>query len=172
MNAMAQTEIWIPYISFSNSINLKIRSFVYVSNLGHVKGYLWNFKPFSQDMIRIYKTGRTVISGTYLYKLVDEVFRGPLPSNVCVHHINENKLDDSLDNLERITKSEHSSEHLKKRRRNGEYLSAARGRKAYYLGESIRFFKSTDIIPDGWLPGYPESYHTKLSEAMKKRYSR
>jgi hypothetical protein len=58
-----------------------------------------------------YANGRLMIA-EHVMVVEAHVGRALLP-NECVHHINENKQDNRLENLQLMTKSEHSREHAK-----------------------------------------------------------
>lgn len=60
--------------------------------------YLWLFK---------HNQGRKF----YVHELVALAFIGPRPSNCQVHHVNENRLDNRLDNLEYMDRTKHSIYH-------------------------------------------------------------
>lgn len=83
------------------------RTDVKVSNMGNIIGTKWNAKPVKISI----KNGRRAIYGTYIYRLVDYLFRGELPDGYHIHHKNLNKLDDRLDNLVRLTINEHGQIH-------------------------------------------------------------
>ena len=80
-----------------------------VSNFGNVRGIKWNEQPLNIHI----KNGRRYLNGIPVFKLVDFVFNGPLPKGFVVHHIDENKLNDKLNNLKRMSKNEHVSFHMK-----------------------------------------------------------
>lgn len=51
--------------------------------------------------------GRTVSEHRYVY----EQAHGPIPAGMLVHHINEDRLDNRLENLALMTPGEHSRHH-------------------------------------------------------------
>jgi hypothetical protein len=107
-------EEWKSYIKIVKGFNHKkehIRTDIEISNFGNVKGTKWNEQNFVPRMIRL-KGGRKFIVTTPIYKLVWEAFNGPVPKGYCVHHKDHNKLNDRLDNLELMTKSEHMRHHF------------------------------------------------------------
>lgn len=99
-------EEWKEYVTYNHSVIVtKIR----VSNFGNIEGEIYNNKP-----LNIYiRNGRKFLNGIPIFKLVDLVFNGYLPKGYVVHHVDRNKLNDRLDNLQRMTKSEHVSLHMK-----------------------------------------------------------
>lgn len=55
------------------------------------------------------KNGRYV----YLHREVYEMHYGPIPSGYIVHHKDGNKLNNSIENLELLSRAEHASVHHK-----------------------------------------------------------
>lgn len=51
--------------------------------------------------------------GKLLHRLIYENTYGEIPKGYVIHHINENKLDNSISNLEAITRESHNSHHHK-----------------------------------------------------------
>lgn len=47
----------------------------------------------------------------YIYRLVYQNFVGPIPENYQIHHINGNHRDNSIENLQLVTKSVHRKYH-------------------------------------------------------------
>ena len=90
------------------------KSIVKVSNKGDIKVIKWDgeYNP-SEELVHIYKGRKRIGSHNYynVYRLVDEAFRGPLPEGYCIHHINFDKTDDRLSNLQRVTLEEHYKLH-------------------------------------------------------------
>lgn len=109
-------EIWKDYKVYNGST---LKSYVEISDLGNIKGYLWNYEVWSDEFIT-FIGGRKAIKNHHflVYTLVDRLFRGPLPKGYCVHHVNHDKLDDRLENLQRITIREHCAIHNKYERKN------------------------------------------------------
>lgn len=113
------TEIWKEYKTYYRSG--RIRSNFMVSNFGNVKGELYNDKKLE---ITINKKGRRCLSNAHsaqIFILVWTSFNGPIPKGYCVHHIDENKLNDRLDNLMLLTNAEHMSLHKKGKRMSEEF---------------------------------------------------
>lgn len=98
-------EIWKEYKTYNRYGN--INKLIKVSNLGNATGYIKNKEVF----VEIKKDGRRTIANIPIYILVDKLFNGPLPKGYIVHHKDHNKLNDNLDNLERLTISEHMKIH-------------------------------------------------------------
>ena len=84
-----------------------------VSNKGDVIVVKWNGKFPPENLIHIVNGRKRIGSHNYynVYRLVDYVFRGPLPEGFHVHHINFDKTDDRLCNLQRIPAAEHHRLH-------------------------------------------------------------
>jgi len=76
-----------------------------------VSGYFYIYMPSHPNAI---KGGRYI--GEHRLVLEKKIGR-LLTENEIAHHKNDNKLDNSEDNLELMTVSEHSSHHAKTRRR-------------------------------------------------------
>lgn len=74
-----------------NTNNKKIKAW------DHSDGYLM-FRPYYD------KNSRT--SNTYIHRFIYEYHRGKIPKNMEINHINENKKDNRLENLELVTKAE------------------------------------------------------------------
>jgi len=68
--------------------------------------------------------GRTDAKRSLLHRDVWEFHNGPIPDGSDIHHINENRTDNSIENLECLPKSEHTRKYLP---HNNQYT---KGRKA------------------------------------------
>lgn len=111
-----EMEVWKPIIRYSKNRkgNLVVCTSIEVSNFGNIKGEKWHHKKFNDDMIMIIGNRKFIKNhGNAIYKLVWTLFNGPIPKGYCVHHIDHNKLNDRLDNLQLMTLSEHSTHHGK-----------------------------------------------------------
>lgn len=97
-----QTEEWKQYKTRYSDIE--------ISNLGNVRGKRWNRHPFTDNDIKIVKE-RRCIGQQPIYRLVWEAFNGPIPEGYVIHHIDHDKLNDSLDNLMLMTNEDHSRHH-------------------------------------------------------------
>ena len=73
-----------------------------ISNFGNVRGHTINII-----------NDRKYVGTKSLYHLVWNLFVGPVPEGYIIHHIDHNPLNDSLDNLKLMTRSEHISHHMK-----------------------------------------------------------
>ena len=109
-------EIWMPVIKYlKRGKGIALYNFYYVSNLGNIKGHVYHFKKFDENVIQIIN-GRRCMGWKPIYAMVDRLFRGPVPEGYVVHHSDFNKLNDNLDNLVRVTPSEHCAIHSSKRK--------------------------------------------------------
>lgn len=193
-------EEWKDYIVYAkNQFGAKwLRTHIQISNFGNVRGFVYKYKPFKPEMVKI-KNGRRTIAGHSVYTLVDELFRGALPNGYVVHHKDFNKLNDRLDNLERLT----NEEHLRLHTSNGspfkgfhhsdkskELLSIAHTGKKLSKRTKLKMSKqragrhwynngNNEIFcyecPDGFVKGrlsFSEEHKNKISEGTKKRYER
>lgn len=50
--------------------------------------------------------------GKYLHRLIYEKYKGDIPKGYVVHHINGNRIDNSIENLELLTRTDHSKLHM------------------------------------------------------------
>lgn len=107
-------EIWKPYIIVNhNQYGAEwIRTDIEISNYGNVRGKMFKHIVFTEDMITVIN-GRRCILKTPIYHFVWTVFNGPVPKGYAIHHKDHNKLNDRLDNLILMTRSEHSIHHGK-----------------------------------------------------------
>jgi len=113
-------EIWKEYKTYAGCRNRYDGSYhqylctdLEISNLGHVRGRLYARKSFTglkKIPKGVYK-GRYCIGRYPLYRLVYELFVGPIPKGYVIHHIDGKKDNDSLDNLQLMLKSEHAKIH-------------------------------------------------------------
>ena len=64
-------------------------------------------------MVRVSKYSVRAINGktVYLHREVWEQHYGPIPTGYVVHHINEDHLDNRIENLKLLTRSEHTRYH-------------------------------------------------------------
>lgn len=145
-------EIWKKYKVYEGRGIGHCSTDIEISNHGNVRGdeqSKWNNKPFSEEMITL-KQGRRCIGGTRIYTLVWYAFRGELPKGYVVHHKDFDKLNDSLDNLERMTRSEHMHIHSSLENHGG--LEA--GLFGWFNnGVDNIFIKLDDTIPNGYVKG-------------------
>ena len=105
-------EIWKSYKTKQADIE--------ISNFGNVRGNKWHGKEFTADMVFVAETGtfkgRRCIGSpnNRIYLLEWIAFNGPVPKGHCIHHIDGNKLNDRLDNLQLMENGEHTKHHHKK----------------------------------------------------------
>ena len=107
-------EEWKEYKTYGRWGN--VRTDIEVSNFGNVRGFI-DGKPARLGMVN----GRHIICGRRLYYFVWELFNGPIPKGYQIHHKDENRLNDRLDNLEILTEFEHKSLHGKEKVFTEEY---------------------------------------------------
>lgn len=137
-----------------------------ISNFGNVKGTM-NKKSIKISIIN----GRRCIRSKWkIFRLVWIAFNGPIPKGYCIHHIDFDKTNDRLDNLQLMTNSEHTILHNKFRHNTLNYTW-------YNNKENNRRFKS-DI--EAFVYGYffkgriglkKRDNYTKLSDETKTKIS-
>lgn len=105
-------EIFLPYVTeVFNRYEYRTCYDLEVSNLGNVRGTL-NGEPIT---IVKDENGRRRINsygGLEVYLLVDKVFNGKKPHRTEIHHVDFDKGNDSLDNLIRLSRSQHTKIHM------------------------------------------------------------
>lgn len=151
------TEEWRTYQSYYRSG--RTRSYFRISNFGNIEeceDNLWNGKPLK---ITINNRGRRALSngsGAAIFHLVYKIFVGDKPKGFDLHHIDGNKLNDRLDNLQLLSHSDHLTLHKK-------------GHK--YSDEIKKRMSEAAIGRTPWNKGIPHSEETKLKlkEAWKRR---
>lgn len=137
-----------------------------ISNLGNVKGTM-NKKSIEISIIN----GRRCISSKWkIFRLVWIAFNGPIPKGYCIHHIDFDKTNDRLDNLQLMTNAEHTALHNKFRHNTLNY-------KWYNNKKENRRFR-TDV--EAFALGYffkgrinlqKRTSYSTLSEETKKKIS-
>lgn len=73
---------------------------------------------------------------TRVHRLIWETHNGPIPSGYDIHHIDGNKLNNDLKNLQCLPHSEHLSIHMKANKKLHDWHKTEEGRK--FLGEKSR----------------------------------
>ena len=101
-------EIWKEYKTFNHGA---ISTDIEISNLGNVRGNKWHGRKFNDDILCIARRGRRCIGSQPIYILVYEIFNGKRPKGMSIHHIDGDKLNDRLDNLQLLTNAEHCAIH-------------------------------------------------------------
>lgn len=139
-------EIWKDYKAYGK-LDKALMTYFEVSNLGNVKVHIYRYKECHVNLIKIIRDRRCVGSERHqIFRLVWEAFNGPVPEGYVVHHIDENKLNDRLDNLMLMTKEEHCAHHRKGNK-------AALNRKWYNNGINSKMILEGDIVPEGYVEG-------------------
>ena len=95
-------------------------------------GYKMN--PYTQSdgykQIKMYQDGCT--RQKYVHRMVWEEFMGPIPNNMQINHINEDKTDNRLENLELVT----CEENIRKRSYNKLNMEACKSIRKEYVQKS------------------------------------
>ena len=96
---MRENEIWKPVLGFEGRYE--------VSNFGNVKSLITNklLKPTSTRGYLFVNLGKDH-KLKYVHRAVWEAFNGPIPEEMEINHIDENKLNNSLSNLSLVTPRE------------------------------------------------------------------
>lgn len=109
-------EIWKSYIKYGKDRNGVISCIVTdieISNFGNIRGKIYRHKPFTEDLIKINKSGHRCVGGNEIYGLMWELFVGEKPKGYDIHHEDGNPLNDRIDNLKCIPHKLHMSIHHK-----------------------------------------------------------
>lgn len=96
---MNEKEIWKPVLGFEGRYE--------VSNFGNIKTLTTNtlLKPASNHRYLFVRLGKNC-KKIYVHRVVWEAFNGPIPEEMQINHIDENKLNNSLSNLSLVTPRE------------------------------------------------------------------
>ena len=101
-------EIWRPYKQYRGNGKGVLVTDIEISNWGNVrpgKANVFDGKPYEG---KHEVDERMMIGKKWIYRLVDLLFNGELPEGYVIHHKDHNKLNDRLDNLQRLTTAEHT----------------------------------------------------------------
>lgn len=178
-------EVWMPYIRFKNGKGPSLTTFIYVSNLGNVKGYLYNNRPFTKEMIKINGDGRRCVGCKSIYIFVWELFVDVAPEGFVIHHTDFNKLNDRLDNLVCISKAEHNTIHWKGKHTKGSEIMNQKNKGSVWYNDgnkNKRFKAEIEAFAFGYFnkgrlcsPNkgrkFSETARKNMSNAAKKRYN-
>ncbi len=157
-------EIWKEYKTYhSTRWGIKyLMSDIEISNHGNVRGKMWGRKPFTNDIIVITNgkrcIGNSIVNG--IYKLVYQLFVGPIPKGHDVHHIDGNPLNDRIDNLVLLTHAEHCKIHTTERMKQERYRSTNKvingpkdNTKNMHWFNNGTMNKVAYECPEGFVPG-------------------
>ena len=75
---------------------------------------LTQWKRSNYLLVDLWKDGERDVRSVHI--LVYEAFVAPLKQGLCVHHIDHNKLNNSVDNLVAMTVADHNRLHYKERK--------------------------------------------------------
>ena len=75
-------------------------------------GYSYGNDDMHKGYLKKVLCGNGVKKQVRMNRLVYETFIGPIPEGYDVHHINHNKKDNRVENLELIEKSTHAKKHI------------------------------------------------------------
>lgn len=128
-------EIWKKYTQYRGNGKGTLVTDIEISNLGNVKGTLFDGHEFTDADIKIID-GRRCLGAIQIFQLVDKLFRGLLPHGMIVHHKDMNKLNDCLDNLQRLTRAEHARIHTRGNKASSGYKWWTDGTNEEYSKES------------------------------------
>ena len=84
------------YIIFDNGAIFSIKTRKFLAQKEQPNGYL---------MCTLLDDNKNQLT-VYAHRFIYEAFNGPIPKGLVINHINENKLDNNLSNLEAITVKE------------------------------------------------------------------
>lgn len=155
-------EIWKEYKTYHTTrwgVNY-LTSDIEISNYGNVRGKMWGRKPFTNDIIVIANgrrcIGNSIVNG--IYKLVYQLFVGPIPKRYDVHHIDGNPLNDRIDNLVLITHAEHTkihnTERMKQERYRNNLVNGPKDNtKNMHWFNNGTMNKVAYYCPEGFVPG-------------------
>lgn len=160
-------EIWKQYVTRFTNIE--------ISNLGNVKGTKYNGKPFTEDLISINNKGRKCVGSAPIFHLVWLVFNGKKPSGYDIHHIDGNKLNDRLDNLQLIDHGEHSRHHNIGKELTDETKQKIKDKRALQVFSDETLKKKSESMKGENNPFYGKHHtkevRTKISEKLKGKMS-
>lgn len=115
-----------------------------VSDQGHVRSLRRGNRFLGSDVCRGYKrvTIHCPVRGQhtrYVHTLVAEAFLGPRPEGMECNHLNCDKLDNRVENLQWVTRSENNRHMVNNKRRKGQVLTEGSARLMRCLGKLGRF---------------------------------
>lgn len=133
----------------------------------------WGTARFDSNGYYTISSAKEGFHKKYLHRLIWEEYHGKIPNNMAIHHIDGDKTNNKIDNLELLSISKHAELHLKNRnnsrtgKTNPRWKSYARitkqgrnnvGKQKYGLffnGEPCKYSLNPQKLIDWFLQEYP-----------------
>ena len=90
-------------------------------------------------------------NGKLLHRLVWSDVNGPIPAGFIIHHINGDKLDNRLENLEMLSVAEHAAHHHRGRKQTATHVARRRASMDwhYVAGGAMAGVPREEIVARG-----------------------